>query len=448
MPDLTPFPAHVRTYLSALWKNNQAEFWRFYEQLQRSKNTRVQDEENPASISHDKAPPRGGPVVDTRAQKGLLELNPRQRPEWEEFVERSTRQALDLVNLNIPLKGYEVWRSAQHVAGRNLGKVPDTNDFVKAVLKKQGVQLTGMALEVALVLLDLAFWTALKRGYHNSTSEAAFHIPQTLIGVYLWPKKTYHAQRKGVQRALRTLAEKGLLSYFARFGNARKYETDAQGKKIQQGWMYDGTVFKVRLRPGKASPIDRDDLALPDWRDLDADIRNGRTVERLVASRMSRPENTVDRLVSRKELREWALPPSLLSPESLTGRDIATFDTDANARHVKNAVQDVKFALDLTRMQFIGRAAGIISKAMLDEHSRWMYFTLLGGARVLWDKNQDRFAQLQAEIGRVLYEYGSGGIQKPGAVLVTRLKESGLWQELSQAWESCTWKRKEPPGGV
>lgn len=445
MPDLSIFPLIHQQYLKGLWNKDRDHFWRIYNELLRSKNIHVQDEENPASISHDKAPPRGGPVVDIRAQRGLLELNPPPRPQWEEFVEQSQVKALELLRVfKLPIKAYEVMQTARVVASKHTFELPSLKPFLEALLETHPIKAEGLTREVALLLLHLGCWVGLKRGYHPITGEVSFHIPQTLLGAYLWPNKQPETQRKSLKRALDKLAAQGFVSYMGRMGNAKKYEVLPDGTKKEVGWMPDGTVFNVRLRPGRVRPLNRDDLALEDWRDLDSDIRSGRTVNRLLSSRMSHSEKAVDRLVSEQELKEWALPPVLKASRSLTEWDI---HPDRVHALLRNTIQDVKFSTNSTRMQFIGAAAGAISKNLMDEHSRWMYFKLLGGARVLLERGVNRFDQLQAHIGQVLYEYGAGQAHKPGAVLITRLKESGLWEELSRAWEGCTWKHKAPPDG-
>lgn len=443
MPDLSIFPQMHQQHLRNLWNKDRDHFWRFYNELLRSKNISVQNEEKRGSISHDKAPPNEGSRVDIRAQKGLLELNPPQKPQWELFAEQSQSRALELVRVfKLPIKAFEVMQTARVVAGKHTFDLPSLKPFLEALLQTHNLQAEGLTRDVALLLLHLACWVGLKRGYHPITGEVSFHIPQTLLGAYLWPGKQAETQRKSLKRALDKLAAQGFVSYLGRMGNAKKYEVLPDGTKKEVGWMPDGTVFNVRLRPGRIRPLNRDDLALEDWRDLDGDIRSGRTVNRLLSSKMSHSEKTVEGLVSEEEIKEWALPPVLKASSSLTEWDI---HPDRVHALLRNVVQDVKFSTNSTRMQFIGAAAGAISKNLMDEHSRWMYFKLLGGARVLLERGVNRFDQLQAHIGQVLYEYGAGQAHKPGAVLITRLKESGLWDELSRAWESCTWKHKAPP---
>ncbi|MFX7329014.1 hypothetical protein ABTI69_19715, partial [Acinetobacter baumannii] len=111
----------------------------------------------------------------------------------------------------------------------------------------------------------------LYRGYHPLTSEVVFHLPQTAIAQALWPEAKPETGRKRLQRALGRLEEAGLIASAPRVGNARDRETV---KPL--GWK-DGTVFRVRLRRGRARPLTREEIAHP-WRDLQRDIKSRRTV--------------------------------------------------------------------------------------------------------------------------------------------------------------------------
>jgi len=112
----------------------------------------------------------------------------------------------------------------------------------------------NLAREVALTLVALALEVGLGRAYHARTSEVAFHLPQQTLAAALWPDAAPETGRKRVQRALRRLASLGLLSYRGRVGNARDRVT---GKSL--GWK-DGTVTLVRLTPGQARALTREDL--------------------------------------------------------------------------------------------------------------------------------------------------------------------------------------------
>ncbi len=390
-----------------------------------------------------------------KSGRKLLELKHTPvKDELEEFLERKTQNALELLlNYKLALKAYDEIKSARIIARKRFASPPEYTPLLEAMLTQQGIQVSGVTREVALILLDLALHVGNRRGYHPMTAEVAFHIPQTLLGAYLWPTKSRHAQRKGLQRALEELASLGLISYLSRAGTAKKYGRDKDGKIEVVGWMYDGTVFNVRLRPSRSlvRRVTLEDVASRDMRDLDADIKNHRTVEALLRVRtsgaMSQSNYTVGRLVFRKELKEWALPPSLKATEMLTDWDIGP---EAVHRAIRNAVQDVKYCPPETRMGFIGAAASVCCKNLMDEHSRWNYFQIFGGARALWEKGQDVFGKLQALIGETLYEYSAGHAKKPGAVLITKLKAAELWDELAEAYKNRTFGRslsQAPPEG-
>lgn len=174
-----------------------------------------------------------------------------------------------------------------------------------------------------------------------------FHLPQGALALALWPQVKPETGRKRVQRSLARLAEAGLLAFAPRVGNALNRQT---GKPL--GWK-DGTVFRVRLRPGRARP---------------QNLRAG----------------------------------------------------------LRNALQDVKLRARQERPRFVGRTGELLARALRDPGSVNLYRALLWGALRRKDRGEDRFEALWNALDRVLTALQEGFAKKPGALLIARLRESGL----------------------
>lgn len=361
-----------------------------------------------------------------RSQARLLALteSQRQSPKRDQ-AQALQAEAYQLLSLGSPLRGY----SRLKQAGALLQGLPEADPsdptpiepFLDAVLACMGHAPRGYDLEVARTLLHLALEVGLHRAYHPATGEVVFHLPQGALALALWPEAKSETGRKRVQRALARLQEAGLLAAAPRVGNARDWGT---GEPL--GWM-DGTVFRVRLRPGRARPLTREELAYP-WRDLEADTRKGRT---LLKARRERQSPEVSQspkhpkgVLPAELLKDWALPPVALPQTPLSD-----WDTPASSRRAaaRNALQDVKLCAREERRAFVGEAGTALARLLSDGQSAGLYRALLWGALRRLDRGEDRFEALWNALDRVLTDLEEGFARKPGALLVARLREGGLW---------------------
>jgi len=168
-------------------------------------------------------------------------------------------EACQLLSQGSPLRGYA-----------QLKRTPAPHPleaFLDALLARMGHAPRGYDLEVARSLLHLALEVALHRAYHPATAEVVFHLPQGALALALWPEAKPETGRKRVQRALARLSAVGFLASAPRVGNACDRQT---GKPL--GWK-DGTVFRVRLMPGRARPITKSRRKAPAF--MPGDIRRG-----------------------------------------------------------------------------------------------------------------------------------------------------------------------------
>lgn len=388
----------------------------------------AQPEEPPAPVAEPKVEeaPREDQETLARARlQAQARLFARNRAERErptrEGVEALKAEAYALLAEERPLLAYATFQRAQALA-KGLPEAAFTDPltveaFLEALASSLGLSLQGYDRQVAYTLLQLALEVGLYRGYHPLTSEVVFHLPQTAIAQALWPEAKPETGRKRLQRALGRLEEAGLIASAPRVGNARDWET---GEPL--GWK-DGTVFRVRLRRGRARPLTREEIAHP-WRDLQRDIKSRRTV---VSQSYTPPKGVVSPV---NQLKAWALPP-VAKLETPLSQDWDSPPQDPRAR-ARNAVQDVKFCARKDRREFVGRAGETLARAFRDPKSVNLYRALLWGALRQLDRGVDLFEPLWKVLERVLVDLQEGFAKKPGALLIARLRQAGLWAELME----------------
>ena len=355
------------------------------------------------------------------AQARLLEAAARERKN-DPRLKSLSDEAFRLLNAGAPLGGYAKLLQARSLAMRLGTEAPEPESYAEAVLARQGrlEALSGHARELALALVSLALEVGVARGYHARTSEVAYHLPQQVLAGALWPDAKPETARKRVQRGLKALAGLGLLSYRGRVGNARDRET---GKLL--GWK-DGTVILIRLLPGKARALTHEDLAHP-WRDLEADIKKGRTARHRFSGDVSQSKNIKRGKLLLEVLKDWALAPVVKAKVPLSDWD--TGGAPLRVR-VRNALMDVRLAERPLRRDLVESAARLLAHALADPHSLEFYAALLWGALRRYDQGEDLFNALATEFERVLVDREEGFARRAGALLVSRLRASGLYASL------------------
>jgi hypothetical protein len=356
-----------------------------------------------------------------RAQARLLEDRVR---EEREALARAEREAYALLSAGAPLGGYDRLLRARAQALRRAVAPPEREAYAEAVLARLGLPaLSPHAREVARALVLVALEVGRARGYHARTAEVAFHLPQQVLAAALWPDARPETARKRIQRALARLAGAGLVAHRGRVGNARDRATGGL-----LGWR-DGTVFRVRLAPGRAAPIRAEELAHP-WRDLEADIRRGRTARRRLAGGVSQSKNTKEKGSFLEMLLSWALAP-VLKPKA----PLSVWDTASEPPRVRlrNALMDVRAAERPLRRDLVEAAARLAAHLLADPGSLRFYAALLWGALRQLDRGADPFPALAAEMERALVDREEGFARRAGALLTARLRASGLLVQLLAA---------------
>lgn len=380
-----------------------------------------------ASLSGEGASPRAPFAIQARLLEGLATLHeqpisPHQASQGR--AETLEAAAYAFLAQNQPVRGYIKLLEARNRAERFAQTPPEREAYAVALLARRGLVLKGYTLEAAAALVLLALEVALARGYHPATVEVCYHLPLQLLAARRWPAEKTETARKRLTRALPKLKALGLLDYRPHVGNAASYQT---GRRL--GWR-DGTVLQVRLTPGRARGLTYEQLT-QEYRDQNDDIQEKRTARSKLSQTNSPKGESEDWL---RQMKQEAIP--LLFTESSAAIS-GVWDSSARTpeARVRNLVQDIKLSPKRGRKRAVGEGSTWLAR-QLDAGtavlSRPLYAALLWGMLRAWDKGEDYGDALIAVLQGVVSDLvdSRNSIRKPGALLVLRLKERGLWRLL------------------
>jgi hypothetical protein len=150
------------------------------------------------------------------------------------------------------------------------------------------------------------------------------------------------------------------------------------------------------------------------WRDLKADIKRGRTAFKTV--QQSKEPGDQEEVI--KNLLSWALP--FKNQESPLNMTVA---------RAPEAIFDLPFTAKQERGETVNAVATGICHHLGDTSLNF-YRRLLWQLLRLHDRHQDYFVAVHDAIIRAGVDKREGFARKPGVLLVSRLKESALWELL------------------
>lgn len=311
------------------------------------------------------------------------------RPEWRPSPPHRRPEALR--------------RAAQAVAAELAGD-----------LAPAGRLLTARALFELLVIVALD--QAQRRGYRSTPGQVTFLAGVEAVAAILG------VSRPTLWRRLHELRAAGLV-------DTRRWITDVDG----DSWTA-GTLFSVRLRPGRAK-VTWDDLRAS-WRDLAADIRAGRAWSR-------RPDLAppAELNASEKDLR------TIKAAELLVALALSPRTPEGSVtlmRSVADGLPDYAVLAELFDLPGLarsdrGRRVDAISATLAaglggDHRSRGLYRRLIWQALRWAEVGEDQWlGALHDAAARAIANAREGGLRRPGAAFVAALRASGLWDALREA---------------
>ena len=305
------------------------------------------------------------------------------------------------------LKDYETIRrevealEQQRRAAEEVQAVEAAESIVRRVQAEHG--LTYNHARVWVMLRSLANYAAGKAGYHKKTSQVAVHLPAELLAYEL-----------GIARSTLYLALERLESLDL-----------VRSKGHHTGELHnakcDGSVFLVRLR-GTGRLKWRLEWLKHQYRDLEQDIREGRTVWAIKQSDSQRRSKDHAEIFNR--LTPWTLTPGTVSSPSLLtvrlyGESAASaFDTAFNAERG-------------TRRGAVDMAARAMAATLRDgrlNFHRWLLWQL----HRLKDRGED-YTQLVWDVfSRVSHDSSDEAVDNPGALFLSELRKLPIWQRIEQ----------------
>lgn len=286
--------------------------------------------------------------------------------------------------------------------------------FSQGQLELVAPTLTPQSTKVFSFLHWFACSHALSQQQSLKAHQISFFLPAETITLATGvPERT-------VYDALRRIRGFGFVDY-------RGHVTTLKG----YGNRCDGTVFAVKLnafRTGEAQ-LTYDDLKVRDYRNLEEDIREGRTVYRLAQSETWAYDlrESICRLlnwIQSKCTVPWDAESS--KPRSLT--------MQSASKDGLEVILDVAKGTAATRGERIGAAANAIAQALGDQHSLafwWRFCDAL--ASLVEGGGRDYTVSIRACMQREITAKTEGFARCPAALFISRLKEAGVYREIMSA---------------
>lgn len=277
-----------------------------------------------------------------------------------------------------------------------------TESFSERQVAKVISNLRPLAAKIFWCLHLLAAKHARTRGYHERCSQLTLFCPADAVREHLG------LSRGSFYRSLKELKAQGLV-------DSRGHKTTLNGWQVR----CDGTLWCIKLFPdrGGRARLRYDDLK-GHYRDLADDIATGNTVW----AQMRQSCRDKQMRVTFEQLLAWTLPPTpkqnlvtmTVAPEPGWQLehiiDLQAVPTAARSEKVDAAARGLAFTLQDTNLDFY----------------RYLLWQLLR----LFQQGIDRFYTLHQMLVRVRADHSEGFARKAGALLVSRLKAAGLWEEL------------------
>jgi hypothetical protein len=271
--------------------------------------------------------------------------------------------------------------------------------------------LSSKAKLLYKALVATAIETAKARGYSPTVTHVSLHMPLEVLA------DVCGMHRVTAWRHLPTLRELGLIDYTAHKGTLRGETRNT------------GTLFEVRLNPthGTKAKLSYHEKKHK-WRDLDRDVKRKRTAHRQVKDakekRLQQSVKTTSTELEISRLLAWSLPPKL------TKTPLAS-DCCKSRRVDLEAVLDVSAAPKPERNRFVSLASLALAQALSDQSSVSWYQKLLWQLLRRFDATgDDYFYQVYLAAQRARTDAQEGFARRPGALLVSRLKQAPWFDEV------------------
>lgn len=273
----------------------------------------------------------------------------------------------------------------------------------------------GLAQRVYQALLIPAIENARERGYVNP-SRVTFHCPAEIISTALG------ISRMSLWRAVQVLRDAGLVD-----ARAQKARLSCRGGAVRN----TGSVWQVRLTPnhGSKCKLSYEELR-HSWRpNFNDEIQQGRGSHAAVKAARSR------NVTYKSTLQELDL--DLLLKHSVDSKKHLAPVDSLVCNKPKNAVLEVLLDVSSGRrgqdtVQRVDMAALALATGLADHGSVNFYRLLVWRLLKASEKGTDHFQTVYQMAVRARVDVQENFSRKGGAVLVSRLKQAGLYDEILQ----------------
>lgn len=279
-------------------------------------------------------------------------------------------------------------------------------------------QLSPTGFRCYRLLLEVAHKVARARGYAPGVGVVTFFCPQEIVAHVLGVDRTT------IWRNLPKLIALGLL-------DAAEWKGDLYGDTRNAGYLW-----QVKLDPTSPhKPRLRHDEFKHPWRDLTADVEAHKTAFKTVKKprRFEGCEPMQQSLAKKSskqavdQILSWALPPAL-HQDSLT----MTVAPQHLAPLSLETLLDVPYAEQQERNEIVNSAALAIAFTLGDSHSKNFYHRLIWNLLRQFDRGNNWFEAVYTQVLRTRADVKEGYAKSGGALLHSRLKGAGFWDELKR----------------
>jgi hypothetical protein len=307
-----------------------------------------------------------------------------------------------------PISGFETKTATATPPKAVKGVLTRSEDVERRLQDLPPLGLSPTAHKLYKLCLEVALVVAEARHYSPGVSVVTFFCPQEIMANALGVNRT------SIWRNLPALFELGLM-------DAGEWKTTLDGETKNAGYLW-----QVKLEP--SSPH-KPRLKLHDfkhqWRDLKADVRQGKTAYNALHPTMQQSLELLGSKEAIEKILIWALNPSD-NPPSLDTMTVAPAFSGG-----VEIVLDVPYTPKTERNEMVDAAARAMALALRDTSKHLNFYR-----RLLWnllrrfDQGQDYFSAIY---DRLLWSRGDlqeGKVRSGGALFISRLQGWNGWEEV------------------
>lgn len=270
------------------------------------------------------------------------------------------------------------------------------------------------AFRLAETLLEAALAKAVHEGYNPGVTTVVFHCPLEVVMAELGIKHRLTAQRYRAELE----AADFLASHYHQGQQFTITKPDGSQVSYHQR---TGTLWAVSLRPTRKARLTREDYSHK-WRDMAADRRVGRLASRPPTSSEHKLIGQLNQNTE-KRIKTWALSTVNTTPVNT--------NVHSSPGDWRNTVLDVFYCPRERAAQLIKAAVGTILQKLGDSTRNYSFWAwVLSRLRYLHERGQDYSQVLLDMLARAATDGLEGFARSPGALLISRLKKSPLWDLL------------------